>query len=338
MQSVDGLKEYLITNPEDIVKILELTDFYNISFFEQKKEIRCAYYEGGNPTSVSINCNTLQAYVFSKGIGGDLFYIISTHNNWTLNKTISFILHTLNIKNTDNFQNPYIFNGVYKSIKSKNKKQDKIISKDILNNYSNCPNIRFLKDNISFQTQYKFNIKYDFNTQRIVVPWFNHKGQLVGLTGRYNFNEIGNHPKWKTLESFSKGNYLYGMYENQAEIEDSDCVIIGESEKFVMQLDSYGYHNGLALGNCTITERQARIIKSLPVKKVIIALDEGVSIEHIMSQCDKLKGGIFNNNKEIYCLYDNKNVIIPKGSKASPTDFGKENFEKLLKECCFRKE
>ena len=46
----------------------------------------------------------------------------------------------------------------------------------------------------------------------------------------------------------------------------------------------------------------------MPVKKVIIALDEGVSIEHIMSQCDKLKGGIFNNNKEIYCIYDNKNI------------------------------
>ena len=128
------------------------------------------------------------------------------------------------------------------------------------------------------------------------------------------------------------------MYENKKTIEESEYVIIGESEKFVMQLDSYGYHNGLALGNCTITDKQARIIKSLPVKKVIIALDEGVSIEHIMSQCDKLKGGIFNNNKEIYCIYDNKNIVIPQGSKASPTDFGKENFEKLLKNCCFRKE
>ena len=47
---------------------------------------------------------------------------------------------------------------------------------------------------------------------------------------------------------------------------------------------------------------------------------------------------LFNNNKEIYCIYDNKNIVIPQGSKASPTDFGKENFEKLLKNCCFRKE
>ena len=57
-----------------------------------------------------------------------------------------------------------------------------------------------------------------------------------------------------------------------------------------------------------------------------MALDEGVSVEHILMQCDKLKGGIFNN-KEVWCIYNNDNSILKKGSKASPSDFGKENFE-----------
>lgn len=336
--SVEVLKEYLIQNPNDIIKILELTDFHSISFFDTKKEIRCAYYEGGNPTSVSINCETLQCYVFSKEIGGDLFYLIGVHNNWGLNKTLDFISKVLNISDLDNIKIPYIFNGTYKRIKHLKNKSAKIFKKDILSNFINHPNMRFFEDNISFKTQYKFNIKYDPNTDRIVVPWFNKKGDLVGITGRYNFNQLGNNPKWKALESFQKGNYLYGMYENYEDIKESDCVLIGESEKFVMQLDTYGYHNGLALGNCTITDKQARLIKSLPVKKVILALDEGVNIEHILSQCEKLKGGIFNNSKEIWCIYDTKNEVIPKSSKASPTDFGKENFEFLLNNCCFRKE
>ena len=105
-----------------------------------------------------------------------------------------------------------------------------------------------------------------------------------------------------------------------------------------MQLDSYGYHNALALGNCNITDKQARIIKSLPVEKIILALDEGVDIEHILLQCEKLKGGIFNNSKEIWCIYDNDHSILPKGSKASPSDLGKENFEYLLNNRCFKKE
>lgn len=336
--SIETLTNYLSDNPNEIIKILELTDFHDISFYDGKNEIRCAYYDGGNPTSVSINCNTLQTYVFSKGIGGSLFYIISIHNSWDLNKTINFILNALKIKDINNIKVPYIFNGIYKKVKHKKDKCENILPKSVLDNYIFHPNLRFLQDNISFNTQYKFNIHYDNITHRIIVPWFNTKGDLIGITGRYNFDNLGNNPKWKTLKNFSKGNYLYGIYENQEEIRKEDYVIIGESEKFVMQLDSYGYHNGLALGNCTITDKQARLIKSLPVSKIIIALDEGISAEHILSQCEKLKGGIFNIGKEIWCIYDGENKVIPKGSKSSPTDFGKEKFELLLNNYCFRKE
>ena len=256
-----------------------------------------------------------------------------------MSQTLNLIYKILNIKDINELDIPFIFEGFYKKISTFNK-QDKenVLPVDTLNRFVNHPSVRFEKDNISYLTQYKFKIKYDTITNRVIVPWFNKKGDLVGITGRYNFNDIGNNPKWKAIENFPKGNYLYGIYENQKEIEEMDYVIIGESEKFVMQLDSYGYHNGLALGNCTITDKQARIIKSLPVKKIIIALDEGVNIEHILAQCEKLKGGIFNNNKEIWCIYDNENKVIPKGSKASPTDFGKEKLEYLLKNCCFRKE
>ena len=267
-----------------------------------------------------------------------MFYIISIHNDWNIHKTIEVVTNILNIKDLDNFKSPFIFNGFYKHIKRNKQDKSIVFPLSTLDKFINHPNIRFVKDNISFETQYKFHIKYDPVSQRIVVPWFNHKGELVGITGRYNFNNIGSNPKWKALESFPKGNYLYGMYENLDDIKEADYVIIGESEKFVMQLDSYGYHNALALGNCTITDKQARLIKSLPVNKIILALDEGVDIEHILTQCEKLKGGIFNNNKEIWCIYDNENKIMRKGSKASPTDFGKDNFKYLLENCCFKKE
>lgn len=336
MVSAEKLKEYLIENPEEIIKILEQTDFYSISFFSGKSEIRCAYYEGGNPTSVCISCETLKTYVFSKSIGGDLFHIIAIHNNWTLNQTISYISQLLGVSEDNNFQIPYIFNGVYKKIKTEEKNNCNL-SNECLDNFEFHPNLRFLKDNITLETQFKFNIRYDFKTNRIVVPWFNQNGKLVGITGRYNFNDIGNYPKWKALCNFSKGNFLYGMFENKETIENSDFVIIGESEKFVMQLDSFGYHNGLALGSCNITDTQARLIKSLPVKKIILAFDEGVSVEHILIQCEKLKGGIFNN-KEVWCIYNNDNSVLPKGSKAAPSDFGKENFEILLNKYCFKKE
>lgn len=334
---INDLKKYLSENSDEIIKILELSNFYSISFFNNN-QIRCAYYEGGNPTSVLINCDeNLNCIVFSKEIKGDLFSLLEAHNNWTFPQTLDFILKTVNFKSENKFSFPYIFGGFYKRIKT-NKTLSNSIPLSFLDNFANYPNVRFLQDHISLATQYKFNIRYDTTTNRIIVPWFDTKGNLVGISGRYNFINLGSHPKWKTLKNFSKGNYLYGLYENKKEIIESDFLLIGESEKFVMQLDSYGYHNAVALGNCNITEKQARIIKSLPVKKVVIALDEGINSEHILNQCAKLQNGIFNNTKEIWSIYDINHKILPKGSKASPTDFGKEKFEFLLKNCCYKKE
>lgn len=334
--SVEFLTEYLSNRPDDIIKILRITDFHSISFSDTKNEIRCAYYDGGNPTSVWIDCTTLQTYVFSKGFGGDFVKLIATHNNWNISTTINCILKILGIKDIKNISTPFIFDGLYKRRKKK-KETEAIYTQKDMENFIRHPNIRFLEDNITLATQYKFDIRYDTETNRIVVPWYDKNGILVGATGRYNFNDLGSNPKWKAILNFSKGKHLYGIYENYKDIESSDFVIIGESEKFVMQLDSYGYHNALALGNCNITDTQARIIKSLPVNKIILALDEGITIEHLMLQCQKLTGGIFNNSKEIYCMYDKDNNILKKGSKNSPSDLGKENFEILLNNYCFKK-
>lgn len=335
---VEVLTKYLTENPEQIVKILEACDFHSVSFFDNKQEIRCAYYAGGNPTSVYVNCETLYTYIFSRGIGGDLFYVIGLKNNWGYYQTISYIQQILGIDNLNNLKSPYIFNGFYKHLHSNNINNNEILPMSMLDTFVNHPNIRFLKDNISLETQYKFNIRYDTISSRIIVPWFNQKGELVGITGRYNFDELGNFPKWKAIVNFSKGNFLYGIFENFHNIKNSGYVIIGESEKFVLQLDSMGYNNALALGNCVITDKQARLIKSLPVKKIILALDEGIGAEHLLSQCEKLKGGIFSSGKEIWCIYDSEHKILKEGSKLAPSDLGKENFELLLNKFCFRKD
>ena len=171
--SVENLEQYLIENPDEIIKVLEMTDFHSISFSNSKEEIRCAYYKGGNPTSVAINCKTLQSYIFSKGMGGSLFYVIGLHNNWNLNQTINNIIKILKIKNLENFTSPYIFDGIYKRVENKKIEEDEILPDDLLNDFIDHPNIRFFKDNISYETQFKFNIRYDEVTNRIVVPWRN---------------------------------------------------------------------------------------------------------------------------------------------------------------------
>lgn len=296
---------------------------------------------GGNPTSVVVKLDNLYTYVYSKDIGGDLYYIISIHNNWRYGQTIDFIKSKLGIENSTDLTKNLFFGGVYQNLQPIKHKQIEILPENYLDQYSPCQNLRFLKDNISLETQKKFKICYDFKEHRIIVPWYDNAGNLVGVTGRYNFNNLGNKPKWKTLKNFSKGDFIYGYWQNKDNIDNilksNNYVLVGESEKFVMQLDSYGYYNGLALGGCNISERQARLLKNLPVKNIIICFDEGVNAEHTLKECEKLQGGIFNG-KEIWCIFDGENKVLPKGSKAAPTDFGKDKFEILLKNFCFKKE
>lgn len=337
--SIDYLNKYLVNNPKDIITILEAAGFYHVSFFEYSNEIRCSWEEDGNKTAVCINVSNLLAIAFSKNIGGTLFTLLMQHNNWSMPKVLNFICNVLNIEKKSNDNDFFIFGGFYKNIHNFNvEKPTQSYSLNMLDNYICHPNTRFLKDGISLYTQYKFDIRYDNINNRIIVPWYDKNGELKGASGRYNFNNLGENPKWKAMLNFSKSQMLYGLYQNQKFIENNDTVIIGESEKFVMQLDSFGYNNALALGGCNISNIQARILKSLPVNKIVIALDEGLSLEHILNQADKLKGGIFNSTKEIYIIYNNDNSILPKGSKMSPTDKGKDNFELLLNNYCFKKE
>ena len=76
-----------------------------------------------------------------------------------------------------------------------------------------------------------------------------------------------------------------------------------------------------------------KYIKSLLVDKTILAYDEGLEEEYIREEAKKLKvnNAIFNN--KVGYVYDRENIIIPKESKGSPSDFGKEKFSYLIKNC-----
>lgn len=338
--NVNSLKEYLENNHEEIIKILEQCDFYHISFNSFKNEIRCATHKDGNKTAVKINCNNLSCISFNKDISGDVIQLIMEHNDLNYIETLNKIQDILNLNFNNKNNHKPLFGGIYKQIEricQDDDNEEVLYDINILNEYINIPNVRFLNDNITISTQKKFKILFDPITNRIIVPWFNLNGNLVGVTGRYNFNDCGDIPKWLSVHKFQKSNYLYGLYENYDSIKKEGYVIIGESEKFVMQLASYGYHIGVALGGCIITDRQVGLIKSLPINKVILAFDENLSIKHIIKQAEKLKNGLFNK-KEIYIIYDKNNKILKKGSKNAPTDSSMQNFEYLLKNCCYRKE
>ena len=100
-----------------------------------------------------------------------------------------------------------------------------------------------------------------------------------------------------------------------------------------MQCHSYDCHLALATLNHDISPSQAKIIKSLKTSKIILAFDESLEEEKIKQQAEKLiiDTHIFKN--KVGYIYDKDHKYLKENSKDSPSDNGKDIFNKLLKEC-----
>lgn len=327
------VKDKLINDSDSVIKILEACGFHYVDFNEDKNEIRCAFDEGYNPTSILVNMDNMMSHDFGRNVSGDIFTLIEKKLNVSFKQAFKTVCNILGITNSGVIpEQRKLFGGRYAKMQSITTEDELIYDEGHMEKwYVKSFNDRFLKDGISLAVQFRYDLHYDLLSHRIIVPYYTENG-LVGTTGRYNGNyEEDGVPKWLATDKFKKGRYLYGLYQNRNEIMRRSLVIVGESEKFVMQLSTMGYDYGVSTGGKNITDYQAGQLKHL-AKTIILAFDEDVTEEELIEQCNKIKSGLFSNVRVGYIL-DKEGVILKKGSKASPTDFGKDSFNYLCKNC-----
>lgn len=135
--------------------------------------------------------------------------------------------------------------------------------------------------------------------------------------------------KYVPLLRFKKHHSLYGIFENQKYIENNR-VYIGESEKFVLQLHTMNIRNALALGGNSIDNYRLSLLEKLNVKEIVFCFDEGLEVD-IQKRALKITKKYFGDKVKIGVMYDKHNKYLPKGSKCSPTDLGKETWGNMLK-------
>ena len=336
------VKNHLMEKSSDIEVLLNKVGFHSIR--ESEKEFRCAYEEGGNPTSVQINKESLFCNCFSKGIKGDIFVLLAHNLNYDMPRSlplvIKYVCDSLGIEYGNSFKPKenikYPFGGHYRAIKkspSYNVGTLPTYDNKIIDDYELCVNRRFLIDGISEESHIKYDIGYDVLTQRITVPWRTPLGEICGIMGRLNFDGEEDMPKWFPILPFKKSLTLFGYYQNYSAIQEKGMLFIGESEKFTMQLDSMDIDVSVSLGGSNISTIQANLIKSLRPSTIIACFDEGLDESYIIDQAKKLKSdNPFYRNKVGY-IFDTDNRYLPLGSKASPSDYGKDIFETLVDNC-----
>ena len=199
----------------------------------------------------------------------------------------------------------------------------------------------WMNEGISVDALQKFNIKYDNYRDAIVIPNFDYDGNLIGIRERflkekdilkgkyrpmYDSGILYNHPTGRTF---------YGIYENHAAVERKHLAIIVEAEKSVLQYGTiYGLDNNVALATLgqNITFDHIKTLLKMKVHNVILAYDTDYEDYEQLAEVRRK----YREKAKLLAPYFNVSIIIDNDFilpyKSSPTDGGKEIFEKLLAE------
>lgn len=220
----------------------------------------------------------------------------------------------------------------------------KYVAEEILERFYKYYHPSFYEDGISIPTLYKFGIRYDILNRRVIIPHRDELGGLVAIRCR-NLDEEMVDAGFKympitvdgKLLSAKTSKYLYGLYYNKENIKKLKKVILLESEKAVMQLDTIleGNNIGLSLMSSSLSLIQVELLKELGVEEVIVALDkeyEEYGTKEEKAYAMKIRKGIINKLLPYFTvsvIWDRDNTL---GLKESPTDKGAEVFHKLFRE------
>lgn len=105
---------------------------------------------------------------------------------------------------------------------------------------------------------------YETFRNRILLPFFNRRGEVIGYTGR----DIKGTSPAKYLNSndtplFNKGSNIYGMRQAQSEVRRLDRVYIVEGQFDVLSLHQNGVKNVVAGSGTAFTDQQIKLLRGL---------------------------------------------------------------------------
>lgn len=219
----------------------------------------------------------------------------------------------------------------------------KVHSDFTLELFSKKPHPLFLMDNISEESMRKFEVMYYEKSNRIVIPHRHFDtGELIGLKSRsLNFEDIDNGYKYIPLKiqdvtySYPTFQNLYGLYQNKSFIKRIKKVVVFESEKSVMQFESYFPNQNFSVALCgsNISRQQVEMLVNLGVQEVILALDKEFTTLNTMEANiyqEKLERlcAMFSSYAKVSMIWDRWKLL---DLKDSPSDKGKEVFVELFK-------
>lgn len=211
-------------------------------------------------------------------------------------------------------------------------------SKNVLDCFVKYYPEEWLSDGISKEAMDAFNISYSISQNKIIIPHYDIDRRLVGIRGRaLNEWEVENVGKYTPIQveqiwyKHPLSMNLYGLDVTHDNIRRTGVCFLFESEKSVMQMESFSSIPNCAAAVCgsNFNKYQLNILmKHCCPSEIVICFDkeeqpgEDKYFNKLWELCQKYKH---------YCnfsfIYDREGLL---NMKDSPTDKGEEVFVRLL--------
>ena len=115
---------------------------------------------------------------------------------------------------------------------------------------------------------------YDYFRSRIIFPFFNLQGKVIGFTGRITDNDIKTAKYLNSPETnlFDKGSALFGLYQAKASIGHMNRCYLVEGQFDVLSFVNAGVENTIAGSGTALTPKQVILINKF-TKNVTLIYD-----------------------------------------------------------------
>lgn len=194
----------------------------------------------------------------------------------------------------------------------------------------------WLKDRISKQAMDKFGILFSIAQNKIVIPHYDENGNLVGIRGRalddWEVENVGKYTPVKIEGKFYAHPLslnLYGLNFNKDNIRKTGICYIFESEKSVLQFESFNRPNcAVAICGSHLNKFAIKkLIRCARPQEIVVCFDKEQNFQDnyfqkLWNMCSKYK-----NYANFSFIYDRENLLQ---DKDSPSDKGEEVFNQLL--------
>ncbi len=284
----------------------------------------CPFHPDKHPSMVvSPSRQTYKCFVCGKG--GDVLQFVQDHEGMSFNEALTWLAHRVGIElpqrvMTDDemakakeresqrialkgatafFQKhlpdaqSYLYsrgykldNGILQDFKIGYAPEGNIAKKELLE--AGFTQQRLLEVGVLGESEKGFI--YDVFRDRIMFPFFDLKGNIVGYSGRYITpqEKSGKYINTGDTPLFKKGLHLFGLYQAREAISRYDNVYLVEGQFDVLSMHDVGVRNTIAGSGTALTPEQIQLIGRFTKKVTLIYDSDTAGINASLKNCEAL--------------------------------------------------